>query len=424
MKVAFFTESLFPHVDGVSRTLAQLFATLEARGVDFRVWSPFVPGPQVSWARRVRPVPFLRFPLYPDYRVSLPFRHGAAAELREWRPDVVHVVSPTPMAGWALRWARRNGVPAVSSFHTHFVSYFPHYGVPWLQGAGWAVLRRFYRRCDVVYAPSHAIIRELAEHGIPGVKLWSRGIDLARFSPAFRDADLRRLAGADDATPVVLMVSRLVKEKDLADLVEMDAVLRSRGNDFRLVLVGDGPMRGELEAALPHAYFAGHQDGEALARWYASADVFVFPSTTETFGNVVLEAIASGLPAVVVDRGGPPDLVDAGETGWIARANDPADLAARVESLLRDPAARARMGSRARQVAGERDWSAINGRLVDDYTRLAGLPSPETASTLDASHASESIGRSASPDRLGSSVDLSSAEVTAESRSSDNDSGG
>jgi glycosyltransferase involved in cell wall biosynthesis len=160
----------------------------------------------------------------------------------------------------------------------------------------------------------------------------------------------------------------------MADLVEMDRILRQRGNTHRLVLVGDGPMRAELEAALPDAHFAGHQSGEALARWYASGDVFVFPSTTETFGNVVLEAQASGLPTVVVDRGGPPDLVEPGRTGFIARANDPADLAQKCETLLRDPGERARMGRQARDAARERDWAAINGRLIESYGRVITDP--------------------------------------------------
>jgi glycosyltransferase involved in cell wall biosynthesis len=370
MKIAYFTESLPPHVDGVSRTLAQLFGTLETRGVEFRVYSPFVPGPDVPWSGRVRPVRFVRFPLYPDYRVSLPLGHGVGPELDAWGPDLVHVVSPTPMASWAQRWAGRRGVPVVSSFHTHFVSYFRYYGVPALEGFGWRMLRRFYARCARVYAPSRSIIRELEAHGIGRLELWSRGMDTRRFSPAFRDPELRRAVGAGDDVPVLLLVSRLVKEKDLADLVEMEALLRSRGVPHRLVLVGDGPMRAELEERLPDAHFAGHQGGEALARWYASGDVFVFPSTTETFGNVVTEALASGLPAVVVDRGGPPDQIEPGENGWIARANDPADLADRVEGLLRDPEARARMGRRAVASARERDWSAINGRLLDSYAAV------------------------------------------------------
>jgi phosphatidylinositol alpha 1,6-mannosyltransferase len=370
MKVVYFTESLLPHVDGVSRTLAQLFGFLEKQGVDFRVCSPFVPGPEVSWSRRVRAVPYVRFPLYPDYRVTLPRLGRIARELDAWKPDLVHLVSPTPMASRAQAWARARGIPVVSSFHTHFVSYFRYYGVPWAEGFGWRMLRRFYEKCECVYAPSESIIAELAEHGITNTELWSRGIDLARFSPDHRDAGLRAMAGADENTPVLLMVSRLVKEKDMADLVEMDRILRQRGNSYRLVLVGDGPMRGELQAVLPDAYFAGHQSGEALARWYASGDVFVFPSTTETFGNVVLEAQASGLPTVVVDRGGPPDLVQPGETGFIARGNDPADLAASVEGLLRDATERARMGRQARDAARERDWSAINGRLTESYRRV------------------------------------------------------
>lgn len=131
-------------------------------------------------------------------------------------------------------------------------------------------------------------------------------------------------------------------------------------------------MRGELETALPEAVFAGHQGGEALARWYASADVFVFPSTTETLGNVVIEALASGLPAVVVDRGGPQDLVDPGVTGFVARANDPADMADRLEALLRDAGLRARMAAAARAAAADRDWSVINGRLIESYERVVG----------------------------------------------------
>ena len=370
LKVAYVSESLLPHVDGVSRTLAQLFGYLERAGVDFHVLSPFTPPADISWAGRVEKVPYVRFPLYRDYRMALPIGHKVSGRLAEYGPDLIHVVSPTPIAVRAQKYGQRAGIPVVSSFHTHFVSYFRFYHLGGLEGFGWKLMRSFYARCDTVYAPSHAIIRELAEHGIRNTELWSRGIDLGRFSPRWRDAGLRASIGADDDTPVLLLVSRLVKEKNLADLVAAEKILRERGATHKLVFVGDGPMRGELERALPHAHFAGHQTGEALARWYASGDAFVFPSTTETFGNVILEAAASGLPAVVVDAGGPPDLVEPGETGFIARPNDPADFAAQVERLLADPAERKRMGCRAREAAAERDWSAINGRLVESYRRV------------------------------------------------------
>jgi phosphatidylinositol alpha 1,6-mannosyltransferase len=370
MKIAYFSESILPHVDGVSRTLAQLFGFLERNDVDFRVFSPFMPGPEVSWHTRVRRIPYIRFPLYRDYRLATPVGHRVSQRLDAYGPDLIHVVSPTPIAVRAEKYGRRKGIPVVSSFHTHFVSYFRFYHLGGLEWFGWKLMRSFYGRCEVVYAPSNAIIRELAEHGITNTELWTRGIDLSRFSPRYRDAALRASVGADDDTPVLLLVSRLVKEKDLADLVRADRILKERGARYRLVLVGDGPMRGELERSLPDAHFAGHQTGEALARWYASGDVCVFPSTTETFGNVIVEAQASGIPAVVVDRGGPPDLVEPGETGFIARPNDPADFAAQVERLLADPDGRRRMGQAAHEAARLRDWSEVNGRLLESYRRV------------------------------------------------------
>jgi phosphatidylinositol alpha 1,6-mannosyltransferase len=367
MRVVYFTESLYPHVDGVSRTLGRLFSTLELQGIDFRVFSPFVPDGSVSWAGRVRPVGFVRFPPYPAYRVSLPFTRGVGRELAEFAPDLVHVVSPTPLARRAQRIAGRLGVPVVASFHTHFVSYFRYYGMSALEPLGWLLLRRFYAPCARVYAPSPSMVAELRSRGIVGVEQWSRGVDVGGFSPALRDPAVRRVAGGDGETPVLLLVSRLVKEKDLADLVEVDRILRSRGTRFSLAVVGDGPMRGRLSAALPAAVFAGHRTGEELARWYASADVFVLPSTTETLGNVVLEALASGLPSVVVDRGGPQDLIEGGVNGFIARANDPVDIADRLQPLLEDAGLRARAGAAARASARSRDWEEINGQLLASY---------------------------------------------------------
>jgi phosphatidylinositol alpha 1,6-mannosyltransferase len=372
MRIAFFTESLLPLVDGVSHTLGHLFSALEAEGIEFRVYAPFVPPPEIPWQNRTRRVRSFRFPLYRDYRISLPGGRRIAAELDEWQPDIVHVVSPTPMAIWAQAYARGRGIPVVGTFHTHFVSYFPYYGVARLERLGWGILRWFYGRCNATFAPSVSIIEELREHGIENVCLWSRGVDSCRFSPAWRDDALRAKLGADERTPLVLLVSRLVKEKDLADIVVMDRVLRSRNLRYRLALVGNGPMRKRLERELPDAHFAGHQSGPSLSRWYASADIFVFPSTTETFANVVQEAMASGVPAVVSDRGGPQSVIEPGRSGLVARANDPGELAANVERLICDDDLRAAMSCAARQRAQERTWDAVNAVLVHEYERIAG----------------------------------------------------
>jgi glycosyltransferase involved in cell wall biosynthesis len=378
MRIAYFTESLLPLVDGVSHTLNHLFRALESEGIEFRVYSPFVPSPDVPWHARVRRVRSFTFPLYRDYKVSLPGGRRVAAELDDFAPDIVHVVSPTPMAVWAQAYARGRGIPVVATFHTNFVSYFPYYGFHRLEPVGWAILRWFYGRCAATFAPSTSIVEEMREHGIPNVRLWSRGVDSRRFAPAWRDDALRARLGADERTPLLLLVSRLVKEKDLADLVEMDRILRGRGREYRLVLVGDGPMRGGLELELPDARFVGHQSGADLSRWYASADIFVLPSTTETFANVVQEALSSGVPAVVVDRGGPQSVIEPGRSGLVARANDPADLADRVDELILDRELRAAMARAARQRALERSWDAVNAVLIREYAAIAGQQ-PEPA---------------------------------------------
>ncbi|MBR9990680.1 MAG: glycosyltransferase family 1 protein [Gemmatimonadetes bacterium] len=381
MRIAFFTESLLPLVDGVSHTLGHLFTALEQEGIDFRVYSPFVPPADIPWHHRTRKVRSFAFPLYRDYRVSLPGGRRIATDLDEYQPDIVHVVSPTPMAIWAQAYARARGIPVVATFHTHFVAYFPYYGVRRLEHFGWRLLRWFYGRCTATFAPSQGIIDELNAHGFDNVRLWSRGVDARRFAPDWRDDALRARLGADDRKPLLLLVSRLVKEKDMADFAGMDRELRSRNVSYRLAVVGDGPMRSQLETDLPHAHFAGHQSGADLSRWYASADVFVFPSTTETFANVVQEAMASGVPAVVSDRGGPQGVIEPGRSGLVARANDPADLADKVERLLRDPDLRAAMSRAARQRALERTWPAINAVLLSEYKRIAGSR-PEPARRL------------------------------------------
>jgi phosphatidylinositol alpha 1,6-mannosyltransferase len=374
MRIAFFTESLLPLVDGVSHTLSHLFKALEWEGIDFRIYAPFVPGTDVSWHQRVRPVRFVTFPLHRSYRLSIPGGRAIAEDFDFFAPDIVHVVSPTPMAGWAQRRARRRGIPVVATFHTHFVSYFPYYGVAGLEPLGWRILRRFHNRCTVTYAPSPNIVDELTSHGVRNVRLWSRGVDTARFSPEARDESLRAQLGADERTPILLLVSRLVREKDLADLVAVDAELRRRGTRFRLVIVGDGPMRAELERSLPYAHFAGHRAGPELARWYASGDVFIFPSTTETFANVVQEALASGLPAVVVDRGGPQSVIEPGVSGLVARANDARHLADLAERLLSDADQRASWARPADGSALGRSWDVVNAGLVGDYRELIGMP--------------------------------------------------
>jgi glycosyltransferase involved in cell wall biosynthesis len=366
-RIAYFTESLLPWVDGVSRTLGVLFDDLETRGRDFRIYAPIASNGEYSWSHRVTQVRSVSFPLYRDYRVSIPERGRLAEALDDFAPDMIHVCSPTPAGVWAQSYARSRGIPVVGSFHTHFAAYFRYYRAGYLEGAVWRALHWFYNRCEATLTPSASMIRELQAHGIRNARIWSRGVDCELFSPERRDPALRAEIGLDEEMPLLLMVSRLVKEKDLLDLVAMDRILRERGLRYRLAIVGNGPLRRKLERGLPDAVFAGSRTGEELARWYASADVFVFPSTTESFGNVVQEAMASGLPAVVTDRGGPAGVIAPGLTGLVARAYDPVDLADKTAALMAEPARRRDMGGRGRQLALSRSWEEVNNGLLREY---------------------------------------------------------
>ena len=375
-RIAFFSDSILPWVDGVSRTLAELFNALEARGREFRIYAPIAPSPEYEWSRHVRHVRSVPLPMHRDYRVSMPDKRRLAADLDAFGPDLIHVCSPTPAPIWAQGYARSRGIPVVGSFHTLFVAYFRYYGAAMFEGPGWRFLRWFYSRCDATYAPSLSTIRDMEANGIRNGRLWSRGIDCERFSPAHRDEGLRAEFGVDEATPLLLMVSRLVKEKDLGDLVEMDGILRQRRLRYRLALVGRGPYEAPLRRALPHAIFAGQQVGPALSRWYASADIFVFPSTTEAFGNVVQEAMASGLATVVVDAGGPPGIMQDGVSGIVARPRAPQDLADSVEGLIRDGDLRRSLGAQARKHVVGNTWERVNGALLADYEDVVRQHAP------------------------------------------------
>lgn len=370
MKIAYFTESLPPNVDGVSRTYINLVETLESENIDYKFYSPFKPDSMFSWSRNVRKILSIPFLLYSDYRVSIPYFHNLYRELDNFRPDLVHVVSPTLLGLYALKYAKKRNLKAVSSYHTNFISYFTYYGFSKkLEELGWGYLRWFYNQFMKTYVPSSVIVEELAGQGIKNTELWQRGVDIERFSPDFRSRELRESLGVN-GKPLLLFVSRLVKEKDLDDLVAADRILRSKGYSYQLALAGDGPMKEELKHKLPEAVFPGFLSGKDLSRWYASADLFLFPSTTETFGNVVLEALASGLPSVVVDKGGVRDIVTDGQDGLIAKSNSPSDFSRKIESLLNNRETMVRMAREARVKAQNFCWSSINRRLLNSYTAL------------------------------------------------------
>jgi glycosyltransferase involved in cell wall biosynthesis len=368
MRIAYFTESLPPLTDGVSHTLTNLRDSLVREGHEFLFFSPFVPEPD-AWDNNVVEILSAPFPLYRKYRFSMPLFHDMKSMLAQFKPDIVHVCSPFFLGMAAYSYAREAGIPAVNSYHTRFASYMKYYKFGWLEWFAWGYLRWFYNQASRNFVPSDATIKELKSRGFKRLSLWQRGIDTDNFSPLYADPRLRQ-RWSPDGSPIALFAGRLVKEKDVEILIKADSILKQRGVEYKLVFVGDGPMKSELARALPDAIFAGFLRGQELSRAYASADIFAFPSTTESFGNVVLEAAASGLPCVVPTEGGVMDLVHDGVTGYLAKPQDPEDFASRMESLLTNEWLRNSFSVRAIDYASKRKWHEVNKTLFNGYEEL------------------------------------------------------
>ncbi len=366
MKVALFTESLPPNTDGVVKTLTKLVGTMQEQSIDFHFFSPVKPDESYEWTKHVTKVKSVPFFLYSYYQMGVPFFEGISRQLKEFQPDIIHLCSPTLLSLYGLNYAQRKKVPVVTSYHTHFIDYFSYFKLDWLEPTGWAYLNWFHNKCDMTYAPSPSAKEALHKQGIRDVDLWQRGIELDRFSPNLRNDELRRCIDAEDK-PILLFVGRLINHKDLNILADADKILKARGYDYKIVILGDGPMRPELEVILPDAHMPGFVHGEDLARWYASADIFAFPSTTETFGNVILEAFASGIPAVGVMAGGVGDIINHDHDGLLAKPKDAEDFALQLERLLINPNHAKELGQQARLTAQQYSWRRINSRLLDDY---------------------------------------------------------
>jgi glycosyltransferase involved in cell wall biosynthesis len=369
VRVAFFTESLPPLTDGVARTYTWLAQALDEAGVDFRFYSPCEPTESEPWRGRVEAQPWFSFPLYRYYRVGLALPWRLFRQLDAFKPDIVQAAAPTPLGWLAWAYAKRRGLPFVTSYHTHFTDYFPYYGLGFLQRPGWAVLRAFHNAGQMTLAPSPSCVARLQGEGLERLVLWERGLDASRFHPRFRSAEERaRWAPPDHA--LLLFAGRLVADKDLELLATALESLRARGRKLTCVFAGDGPLREALSRRLPEDRFPGFVHGLALAKLYASADIFTFPSPNETFGNVVLEAMASGLPVLAVDQGGPRDLIQHGASGWLSPARDAAAFAAAIERLCDEPGTRETLARGGVERARGFHWKEVHGRLIGRYQGL------------------------------------------------------
>lgn len=349
MHIVFITETWPPQVNGVALTVRALALGLAARGHRVEVVRPGKDGNDGKvelLSARGAPLP-----RYPGLQVGMP--QGGALRRRwcERRPDVVYIATEGLLGVSAIRTANALRIPAVTGFHTRFHDYASHYGVGLLAPLVRSRLMQFHRRAQMTLVPTRALFDELTDAGIGHVHRLRRGVDTDLFTPARRESALRTSWGVHGDAPVMLCVGRLAAEKSLGLALQAFRALQARMPAARMVMVGDGPQRGALEDAFPDVIFAGTRRGEELAAHYASADVFLFPSLTETFGNVVLEAMASGLAVVAFDRAAAQEHVANGISGLVVPESDARAFITSAYELGLDVETRLMLGVNARLVA-------------------------------------------------------------------------
>lgn len=363
LRLALVSETCPPEVNGVALTLGHWLHGLRERGHWVELVRPRQHADDVG-RRDELVVPGCPLPGYAGLRLGLPAGRQLRRRWRAARPDLVHVLTEGPLGWSAVSAARALGIPVTSGYHTNFDRYSLHYHLGWLRPTVASYLRAFHRRTAATLVPSSALAAELAGAGVPGVRVVGRGVDAALFSPQQRQAALRHTWGAGPDDPVCLYVGRLAPEKNLADGVRAFAAIRACQPTARMVWVGDGPARAALQQAHPDHIFAGELRGEALAAHYASADLFIFASLSETWGNVVGEAMASGLPVVAYRSAAAAELIVDGHNGRVVPPGDATALTAAAVALAVAPAGqRVLLGQAARASIVARSWPEVVGQL-------------------------------------------------------------
>jgi glycosyltransferase involved in cell wall biosynthesis len=356
-------------VSGVGVTLLRLTRALEERGHQVRVYSASYPIPKGQSDRpEVHRSPSVPLFLYPDVQWAFPRFRDVLEDAARFRPDVVHLATEFSLGIVGLKVARQLRVPIITSAHTNYELYAARYGVDWAVRAGWRYLRWFYGQGHRVLCPSHIYEQHLHSRGVTHTGIWSRGVDPDFFHPRFRSDAYRRALGLGPGDLLVTYIGRIAREKNIALLLEAwDQLAPTRGT-AQLALVGRGPLEAEIRRRqIPGVHVAGLLDGQPLSAAYASADIFAFPSATETFGNSLLEAMGSGLPPLVAAAGGVLEFSQHGGNAWLVEPNSVAAIAAGLQRLLTDANLRRRLAEGALRTAHERRWDEVYDQLLEDY---------------------------------------------------------
>jgi glycosyltransferase involved in cell wall biosynthesis len=368
LRIALFSGNYNYLREGANQALNKLVAYLERQGHAVRAYSPVTDTPAFEPEGTLVPVPSIPLPIRTEFRLALGMPRFIRRDVERFAPDLVHLSTPDILNTRAETFAIRRNIPIVASLHTRFETYPEHYpGLAWLAPLAVAQQRRFYRRADCVLAPTEPLVEEMkALRGDDHVALWSRGIDATLFSPSQRDSGWRRAQGWRDDDIVLLFFGRLVLEKGVDTFVETVRLLRKSRPNIRALIVGAGPAEPRMRG-LDGAVFTGHLDGEELARAVASADLMLHPSRSEAFGNVILEAMASGVPLVCADAPNARSLIDPRRTGLLVPSSDPVDYAAAAERLIAAPDERRRIAHAALEASGAYSWDDVSHAVEAAY---------------------------------------------------------
>ena len=378
VKVAFFAEILIEDFDGASRTMFQLIHRIPRDQFEFLFFCGVGPD-SIAGFESVR-IPAVTIPINKTYKMAIPWFSGGRIrkKLEQFQPDIIHIATPSLLGEFALKYGNRHKIPVLSIYHTHFISYIDYYlkSSPRLSKAIQGIiarnLRSFYNRCDRVYVPSEEMRSALLSWQVAPerLQLWQRGIDTQLFSPEKKNRQvIQALVGND--LPVILYASRLVWEKNLETLCRIYELSQERKLAINFLLVGDGVALEACQQRMPKAVFTGKVNHQELSVFYASSDVFLFPSISESYGNVVIEAMASGLPCVLADGGGSRNFIQQGKNGFLCQPNQEEDYLDKIMLLLQNAALHQQFVDAGLRYSQSLSWDDLAGIYFEDLTAMA-----------------------------------------------------